>query len=111
MKIAFRTKKLEKTFNSERELGKAYGAVNGRIIMKRMTFLAAAPTLAQVPHEPPFRCHELSGNRAGEFAVDLQHPFRLVLIPDHDPVPRKADGGIDLSAVTAVTIISVEDYH
>ena len=29
----------------------------------------------------------------------------------HDPVPRLADGGIDLGHVTAITIIEVIDYH
>jgi proteic killer suppression protein len=64
-----------------------------------------------VPVRPPERRHELSGNRKGRFAVDLKHPQRLVFEPNHNPLPRGADGGLDLKKINAVTIIEVEDYH
>jgi proteic killer suppression protein len=76
-----------------------------------MEILSASPTLAGVPIQKPDRCHELTGNRKGEFAVDLIHPFRLTFMPNHSPVPKKGDGGIDLDQVTAITINGVEDYH
>jgi proteic killer suppression protein len=57
------------------------------------------------------RCHELKGDRAGTLAVDLQHPYRLIFEPANDPVPSKADGGLDWTAVTSVRILAVEDYH
>ena len=102
---------MEKTLNSERALVTAYGKENARVIMKRLQFLGAAPTLADVPHTPPTRRHELIGRRKGEFSVDVKHPFRLIFEPNHDPVPLKDDGGIDLRQVTAVEIIAVEDTH
>ena len=49
--------------------------------------------------------------KKGEFAVDLKHPFRLVFHPNHEPIPLKEDGGIDLKLVTSIAIIDVEDYH
>lgn len=73
--------------------------------------LRAADTLADIGTLPPARCHQLSGDRAGQFAVDVQHPFRLIFESAHDPVPRKEDGGIDLTRVTAVRILEVTDYH
>ena len=73
--------------------------------------LRAADTLADISTLPPARCHQLTGHRAGQFAVDVQHPFRLIFEPAHDPVPRKHDGGIDLTRVTAVRILEVTDYH
>jgi len=105
--IAFDKPKLQKVFNHESRLIKEYG----KIIMRRMAVLKAATKLEQVPHRKPERRHELSGRRKGEFAVDLKHPFRLVFRPNHDPIPLKEDGGIDLKLVTAITIIRVEDYH
>ena len=45
------------------------------------------------------------------FAIDLVHPFRLVFEPNHDPLPRRKDGGIDLEQVTAIKILEVVDYH
>lgn len=111
MDIAFRTRKLEKTFNSAGELQKAYGARMAKAIMNRLAVLKAARTLALVPTTPPDRRHQLRGDRDEQFAVDLVHPHRLVFEPNHDPLPRKDDGGIDVEQVTAITIIEVIDYH
>ena len=56
--------------------------------------------------------HELTaGKRSGKLSVDLDHPYRLIFIPDNDPVPRRADGELDWSQVTAIKIIGVEDTH
>lgn len=111
MEIIFKTSKLRKIFNSERLLQAEYGAEMGRVIMRRMSVLWAARTLQEVPIKPPQRRHELKGRRKGQFAVDLKHPHRLVFRPNHDPLPRKPDGGLDLEAITAITILNVEDYH
>ena len=32
-------------------------------------------------------------------------------MPNHEPVPRKDDGGIDLDKLTSIIIIEVVDYH
>lgn len=111
MDIAFRKKKMLRTFNSESLLIRVYGSENGKTIRLRMVFLQGAGNLSKVPVSKPFRLHELKGKRKGQFAVDLKHPLRLVFVPNHDPIPRKDDGGIDLERVTAIEIISVEDYH
>ena len=79
--------------------------------MHRMAVLQEAETLDQVPVIPPERRHQLRGDRAGQYAVDLVHPYRLVFTPCDDPVPRKPDGGIDTTRVTAITILEVTDYH
>jgi proteic killer suppression protein len=109
--IAFRTRKPEKIFNSAGELQKAYGARMARAIVNRLAVLKAARTLVLVPTTPPDRRHQLRGDRAERFAVDLVHPYRLVFEPNHDPLPRKDDGGVDVEQVTAITIIDVIDYH
>ena len=111
MDISFADKKLAKTCNSEKALVKAYGKPNARKIMLRLTLLAAAAALADVPVTPPTRRHELKGDRKGQFAIDVQHPFRIVFQPAHNPVPMKEDGGIDLDAVTTIEIVTIEDYH
>jgi proteic killer suppression protein len=110
--ITFQTTKLQKVCNSESKLIRKYGNKEARLIMRRMDFLSQTPKLGDVPHLPPTKLHELRGNRCGQFAVYLQHPYRLVFIPNHNPIPLKDDGGIDLNRVTAITITEVqEDYH
>ena len=111
MQISFQSMRLAELFDSERDLRRAYGDRQTKIILARIGVLANAGTLAMVPHAPPQRLHQLVGGRQDQFAVDLVHPYRLVFEPDHDPIPRKEDGGIDLTEVTAITILEVIDYH
>ena len=105
------SEKLAKTFNSEKDLVREYGPENARLIKLRMAVLNAATCLEEVPYRRPERRHELGGNREGQFAVDLKHPKRLVFEPNHNPLPRKTDGGLDLKGIRAITIVGVEDYH
>ena len=109
--ITFRTRKLGKIFNSEKELRRAYGSRRARTIMVRLAVLKNARTLSLVPTTPPERRHQLRGDRDEQYAVDLVHPYRLIFVPNHDPLPRRQDGGIDTDAVTAITIMEVADYH
>lgn len=111
MEIFFRTGKLAKAFNSASTLQKAYGDRMARAIRNRLAVLKNARTLSRAPTGRPERCHLLKGDRKGQYAVDLVHPFRLVFEPGHEPVPRDADGGVDTERVTAVTIVAIVDYH
>lgn len=76
-----------------------------------MDDLHAAETLADFRTLPQARCHELKGDRSGQLSLKLKHPYRLIITPAHDLVPRKEDGGLDWTQVTAVYILGVEDYH
>lgn len=111
MQISFKTKKLGATLNDIRLLERSYGSTCGRKIARRMAVLAAASSLADVPTTPPERRHQLSGDRDEQFSVDAEHPYRLIFEVANDPMPRLADGGIDLRKVTAIKILAVKDYH
>jgi proteic killer suppression protein len=110
MDIAFKTAKMAKVFNSERDLDREYGK-QADVIKRRMAVLRVAATLDRVSHLPPERCHELQPFGNGLYAVDLKHPWRLVFAVGNDPIPGKDDGGVDKTKVTAIDIRSVEDYH
>ena len=111
MEIYFRTRRLRRTFSSHRNLTREYGSRMARTIEMRMVFLRQAPTLSSVPTRPPQRRHMLSGERQGQFAIDLVHPFRLIIEPKHDPVPLLQDGGVDTTKISSVTIVEIVDYH
>lgn len=57
------------------------------------------------------RCHELTGDRAGQLSLDLRGPYRLLFTPAEEPVPTNAEGGLDWARVTAVEVIRMEDTH
>ena len=111
MEILFKAQKLRKTMSSEALLVREYGKENGRLIMRRMFVLQAAESLADVPRQRPERCHALSGKKKGKYAVDVKHPYRIVLEPANDPLPVHDDGSVDLGRVTSIRILGVEDYH
>lgn len=59
----------------------------------------------------PGGCHALRENRLGQYAITLWGPMRLIIVPHHNPIPRLPDGGVDLLKVTAVEVLTAEDYH
>lgn len=111
MEITFRKRKTQREFKSPSSLDKAYGTRSARQIALRMAVLANAPNLAAVPTSKPERRHQLSGDRKGQYAVDAGGGFRLVFEPNHDPIPKREDGGVDTERVTAIRILEVRDYH
>jgi len=76
-----------------------------------MMELRAASNLEVMKTIPAANCHELKGDRQGEFAVDISGNFRLIFKPDHNPVPRKEDKSIDCIKVTDIQILDIGDYH
>ena len=110
MKIEFKTKTLEKNLCDEREMQKEYGALANKLRI-RMGMLSSAENLAEISHLPPFKRHELIGNRKGQYGIYINENYRLILEPNHNPVPVKPDGGYDLTRITSVRILDVEDYH
>jgi plasmid maintenance system killer protein len=111
MEIAFASRKLEKLCNSTKEMRAKLGDRNARILEQRLMEIKAADTLEDLAKLPAARCHELTADRKGQLAVNLVHPRRLIFAPDHDPLPTKADGGLDWKRVTRVLILEITDYH
>jgi plasmid maintenance system killer protein len=111
LQILFRTGKLEKEFNSEQLLVRRHGPQRARLIQRRLAQLHAAAVLEDLRALPQVRCHELKGDRAGQLSMDLDHPYRLIFTPDHDPYPERPEGGLDWHQVTAIKILGVEDTH
>jgi proteic killer suppression protein len=111
MDISFRSRKLQKTCSTEKGAIKELGRKGGTKLMQRMLELSAATTLNDISHLPPPRLHELTGNRKGQFSVDLNHPYRLLFIASNNPLPRKEDGGLDKCKIDAIQIIGIDDTH
>jgi plasmid maintenance system killer protein len=106
----WKSRKLEKTCASDSAGQRRWGAQNWRILQRRLATLDAAECLRDLENVPG-GFHELKADRRGQFSLDLWGPMRLVFVPDHDPVPRVEDGGIDRSQVTRIQIIEVVNYH
>lgn len=113
MDIRFADRKLEKECNDARLLLRRHGQRRADLLKKRLAVLAAATSLADLgpPYRGPARCHELTGDRAGQLSVDLDGPYRLVFRPDHEPPPERSEGGLDWQQVTRILILEIVDTH
>jgi plasmid maintenance system killer protein len=110
IEISWPNRKLEKMCSQDRQGAARWGAENWPRLKRRLAALAGAPTLQDMDGVPG-NCHQLHTDRAGQFAVDLWGSYRLVFEPDHDPLPKLPDGGIDRARVTKIVIREVVDYH
>jgi plasmid maintenance system killer protein len=97
MDILFKRKKDREIANNETKLKKAYRGNPRRaeLIRARLDEMADAENLMVMRALPQARCHELKGSRSGELAVKLDKGYRLVFEVANEPVPKKADGGLD----------------
>ena len=111
MDILFQDRKLEKVCNNQSLLIRKYGPLRAKLLRRRLDEFRAADNLEVLRSLPQVRCHELKGNREGTLAVDLDHPYRLIFESANNPIPRKSDGGLDWTKVTAIRVLTVEDYH
>ncbi len=110
MEIGFQSAKLKKDCDDFKLLRKAHGEHRAKLIRRRLDAIGAAVVLEDL-RDTPGRLHELKGDRQGQLSMDLDGPYRLILVPAHNPVPMRAGSGMDWSQVSAVTVIGIEDTH
>ena len=80
MEITFSNKKLEKLANDDSKCLKEFGKLRADKYKIRLSQLRFAQTLEDV-RMMPGNYHELTGNRKGQWACDLDQPYRLVFEP------------------------------
>lgn len=108
--ISWSDRKLEKSCSNDRHGQARWGADNWKLLKRRLAALGGAPTLQDMEGVPG-KCHQLRGDRNGEFAVGVWAQYRLVFELNHDPIHQLEDGGIDRTQVTKIRIKEVVDYH
>ena len=111
MEVSFANERIGRLLHNESVLIRAYGTRRAQLILTRLEGLRRFATLSLVPTTLPFRRHQLTGDRDEQYAVNVDRQIRLVFAPNHNPVPRRADGGVDIDQVTEIVIIALIDYH
>lgn len=110
MEIKYRNKKLERKLTDHKAMVKSFGLL-ARKISQRLKDLGSAENLAVMRTIPAAGCHELMADRKGELAVSISGNYRIIFQPNHAPVPRKDDGGLNWEQITSIQINDIEDYH
>lgn len=110
VKITFSDKKLAKLANDDRKMLKELGKQRANILRRRLTQLQDATNLEAVRHLPG-NYHELANNRKGQWACDLDQPYRLVFTPHENPIPVDGDGRYIWLHITGIEVIEITNYH
>ncbi len=98
MDVLYKNKKLERICTDARTAERTYGSKMAEKIHQRIDEIIAVDSVETMQKYRIGRCHQLSMNRKGQYAVDLVHPYRLIF--------EKVDAGIQV-----VMIIEITDYH
>ncbi|MBF0510064.1 MAG: type II toxin-antitoxin system RelE/ParE family toxin [Deltaproteobacteria bacterium] len=78
MEIRFRTRKMEKHYRHHQEAEQAYGKEVARRYIERVNLIKQAHDIEGVKALPGLRCHPLTGNRKGQWAINLTGSVRLI---------------------------------
>lgn len=114
MEISVSNNTLRRAIENEAVCRRRYGTDMAKKLMLRLAVLRAADSLADFwpPKSGPERCHELKGNRAGTFSVDLKQPYRLLFVPIAVTSPLdRSDEQQRWKAITSIDILGIEDTH
>ena len=108
MDILFLNTALEALCHDDRIQKKKLGAIGAKKLRSRLADLDAVTRVSELVAGRP---HPLTGDRRGEFALDLDGGRRLVFEPADSPPPTRNDDSIDWKRVTRVRITYIGDYH
>lgn len=109
MELAFRSLRLQRILEDQKEIKRTFGSDSQRKIMQQMSLLNSAETMQDV-FSGIGGWHELEGNRKGQCAGDAGGGLRIIVKPN-PPVPMKPDRGTDWTKVKSVQVVEVGDYH
>lgn len=98
MDITYKNKKIEKVCTDAKMSDRTYGNEMSEKIQMRIGEMEAADTVEEMIKYHIDRCHPLTNNRKGQYAVDLVHLYRLVF---------EKHG----NEIQVVHIMEIVDYH
>ena len=98
MQITYKNNKIKKICTEAKAAERIHGREMADKIHQRIDEIGAADTVEMMVQFHIGRCHPLTQNRIGQYAVDLVQPYRLVF-------EKKGD------EVQIANILEVVDYH
>jgi proteic killer suppression protein len=106
MQVVFADKELARCAGDRAYAVRKLGQRRADVYLVRIDALLRAVDLDSLKYVAG-RFHELVGDRAGQWACDLDHPYRLIFKP-----VLNSDGNIvGLIVEQTVSILEIVDYH
>lgn len=110
MELSYKNNKLKKSLTTDKGLLKLNSRLAKKIKRRRIE-LESADNLEVISKLSALRLHQHIGKGKGTWSIDIQENWRILFEINQDPIPTLEDGGIDLKAITIISIESVEDPH
>ncbi len=98
MDITYKNNKIKKICTDAKTAERTYGQEMACKIHQRIDEIGAADTVEMMIRFHIGRCHLLTQNRKGQYAMDLVHPYRLVFEKYGDEIQ-------------IANILEIVDYH
>jgi proteic killer suppression protein len=108
MQITYASKTIQRLCEEDKHQRKQLGEKRAKRLKNRLNELRAVQNVSQLQLGRP---HPLTGDRAGQFSVDLDGPMRLLFDPAELPPPTLPSGGIDWQQVSSVRLLEIGDTH
>lgn len=110
MEVTYKNSTLRKYAEDEKFSIRKLGAIRSDLYIRRIGDLMAQETLEGTRYLPG-HFHELTGNRKGQWACDLDQPYRLIFEPHEDPIPTNSSGQYIWCEIKGVEIQEIDNYH
>lgn len=98
IRISYKTSQLRRVCEDAEVATRKYGPKMAEKIHMRIDQIHAADSVEMLVQFSIGRCHLLQGDRKGQYAMDLVHPYRLVFEKKNEQL-------------IAVEILEIVDYH
>lgn len=110
MEVFFRDKKLEKLAWNPSLCKREMGTLRAKLFLIRLSDLYKAPNLEFLRHYPG-HWHELTRNRKGQWACDLDQPYRLIFTVHEGKPSHYQQGSYIWAEIDSVDILEITNYH
>jgi len=110
MLITAQDKKLEQYASNYAKALKDLGKKRADALHKRMKALVLADNLEELRFVPG-HFHELLGDRKGQWACDLDQPYRLIFQPLEHPIPTDEHGKYIWIEIKSIELSEIVNYH
>lgn len=110
MLVSSQDKKLGTYASNYAQALKALGKKRADLLHKRMKAFADADNLEDL-RMMAGHFHELVDDRKGQWACDLDQPYRLIFEPHESPIPTDKDGKYIWVKIKSIELVEMVNYH
>jgi len=110
MRVRFSSRSLADLCGSAAAIDRKWGSVLGICLRRRLKLLVATPTLDLLRDYPGVLPVKLKTDARDQLAIGVRKDCRLIVVPDHRPVPRSSNGELVAKEIDQIIVVEVSIY-